>query len=382
MNLQKATPEERRIYYREEWSARELPEFIRSSIAQREFGFDHEGSGPSDRYNAFRSVENLEKYMRQNAPFAAYSSISFYEKPQEREGWLGAELVFDIDAKDLPLRRCRCAAGSVCEVCLEDAKQLALLITETLRDDLALREIHHVYSGRGYHIRIFDEDIIKTGSTERAYVLDYLGGYKMDGELKAAELTKARGTGAAKKCKICGTITSLDKEVCEHCGASEFEASRIFTTDKGRRQEGRGALALDKRLSLTHGYPSVFRKRLLLIFQYAREEGKLKSVLNLSDAKIKELFSKRRIIANEIEERKFDALKSILKSDFAAFVESVSRANAEMLDGKVTVDVKRILRLPSSLHSGVSMKCMEVKNLENFDPLREAVPRFVRERKR
>jgi DNA primase small subunit len=52
-----------------------------------------------------------------------------------------------------------------------------------------------------------------------------------------------------------------------------------------------------------------------------------------------------------------------------------------MLDAKVTVDVKRILRLPSSLHSKVSLRCMMVKDPENFDPLSEAVPRFVSERK-
>ncbi|MEE1335253.1 MAG: DNA primase catalytic subunit PriS, partial [Methanobrevibacter sp.] len=37
--------------------------------------------------------------------------------------------------------------------------------------------------------------------------------------------------------------------------------------------------------------------------------------------------------------------------------------------------------LPSSLHSKVSMKCMEVKNRESFDPFDKAVPKFVYERK-
>jgi DNA primase small subunit len=69
------------------------------------------------------------------------------------------------------------------------------------------------------------------------------------------------------------------------------------------------------------------------------------------------------------------------KKKCAEFLENIRRFNAEMLDAKVTVDVKRILRLPSSLHSAVSMKCVEVKNIEKFDPLRDAVPKFVGERK-
>ncbi|MGZ7120201.1 MAG: DNA primase catalytic subunit PriS, partial [Methanobacterium sp.] len=47
---------------------------------------------------------------------------------------------------------------------------------------------------------------------------------------------------------------------------------------------------------------------------------------------------------------------------------------------KVTIDLKRILRLPSSLHSMVSMKCMEVKNIDSFDPFKDAVPKFVLEK--
>jgi DNA primase small subunit len=55
--------------------------------------------------------------------------------------------------------------------------------------------------------------------------------------------------------------------------------------------------------------------------------------------------------------------------------------NLGLVDAKVSIDLKRILRLPSSLHSMVSMKCTEVKNLNTFDPFQDAVPQFVYERK-
>ena len=44
----KATMKERRQYYREEWSEKDLPGFIRDGIKKREFGFDHNGTGPND----------------------------------------------------------------------------------------------------------------------------------------------------------------------------------------------------------------------------------------------------------------------------------------------------------------------------------------------
>ena len=62
-------------------------------------------------------------------------------------------------------------------------------------------------------------------------------------------------------------------------------------------------------------------------------------------------------------------------------VEAMARVNLATIDAKVSIDLKRILRLPSSLHSKVSMKCMEVKNRETFDPFDKAVPKFVYERK-
>ena len=62
-------------------------------------------------------------------------------------------------------------------------------------------------------------------------------------------------------------------------------------------------------------------------------------------------------------------------------VNAMARVNLATIDAKVTIDLKRILRLPSSLHSKVSMKCVEVKNPETFDPFKYAVPKFVYERK-
>ena len=79
--LKPATLDERRKYYREEWDVKEIPEFIRESVLKREFGFDHMGRGPNDRYRVFRSADLLRKFLRYRAPFAAYSSVAFMINP-------------------------------------------------------------------------------------------------------------------------------------------------------------------------------------------------------------------------------------------------------------------------------------------------------------
>ena len=62
-------------------------------------------------------------------------------------------------------------------------------------------------------------------------------------------------------------------------------------------------------------------------------------------------------------------------------IKAVSRVNMDITDTKVSIDLKRILRLPSTLHSKVSMKSTLIKNIEKFDPFDDAVPKFVYERK-
>ena len=78
----KATLKERRQYYREEWNPKDLPDFISTDIKKREFGFDHNGRGPNDRYKTFKGTESLRKFLRFKAPFAAYISVAFYNNPR------------------------------------------------------------------------------------------------------------------------------------------------------------------------------------------------------------------------------------------------------------------------------------------------------------
>jgi len=339
MELRPATLEERRIYYAEEWRPEDVPDFLVESIAYREFGFDHDGSGPRDRYNSFPTLHSLGSYLRERAPYSAYSSVSYYERPERREGYMKAELVFDIDAKDLPstLKKC-CRPGEVCERCLDTAKRYVLSLKDVFEEDFDIRKLYFIYSGRGYHLRILDPDVMEFSDVERGYILDYLSG----------------------------------------------------------SQELGGSVKVDRWLA-PRGYTRVFKDRLLTILEAAREED-LRMIEGVGPETAKRIIeAKERIMEDvrmwrnmEVEvdrktgavtKRRFRALAEILGDRrYDRFTEFVLKQNASMLDAKVTVDVKRILRLPSSLHSKVSLKCMLVSNVEDFEPLSDAVPRFVWER--
>ncbi len=338
--FKEATPDERRRYYDEEWSPTQIPGFLSDSIAFREFGFDHDGSGPRDRYNAFPDTESLAGFLRDKAPYSAYSSVSYYKKPGNREGYLKAELVFDIDAKDLPptLKKC-CRAGEVCETCLETAKQYILSLRDIFKGDFGIRALHYIYSGRGYHLRILDPDVMDFIDVERGYILDYLSGSRLPKE--------SPKTG---------------------------------------------------RWLAPRGYTRVFKDRLLAIIEAATVKD-LMTIEDIGEVSAKKIIKNKAAITRDIREwrnftieadkktgvirkRRFKALNDILKErKYDKLTDFILEQNASILDAKVTVDVKRILRLPSSLHSKASMKCMLIDRLETFDPLSKAVPKFVSERK-
>ncbi len=315
-----ATLQERRRYYREEWNVKKLPDFIKEGMEQREFGFDHLGKGPNDRYRIFRSLEYLKRFMRYKSPFAAYCSVAFYDKPFKRADWIKSELIFDVDAKDIPIRTCMC--DNVCEVCLGEAKEIVSGLIDTLKGDLGLKDIHVIYSGRGYHLRVLDETVMKMDSDIRAQILKYLVG----SEVPRSEYG-----------------TEGEKYQLEH-------------------------------FSIPFGYPKVFTQRFKYAVLHLTPNIEME---NISPALFKKVLKNRTYLLTD-EWGLFR--KNIGPINYKKLVKEIGALNMGLVDAKVSIDLKRILRLPTSLHSKVSMKCMEVQNIEKFDPFKEAVPKFVYER--
>ena len=319
----KATLTERRQFYREEWSIKDLPEFIVKEINKREFGFDHLGHGPNDRYKVFKGTESLRKFLRYKTPFAAYISVAFYNNPKKREDWQKAEFIFDVDAKDIPIRSCQCEG--VCETCLGEAKEVVNNLIDNLEGDLGIKNIHLVYSGRGYHIRILDDEIMKEGSDLRGEILKYVAG---------ADVPNTQFSNADISNK-----------------SFNFE-----------------------HFSIPIGYPKIFTQKVKYNILHLQGNEEIDGI---NKQLMKDIIKNREFVEND----QWGLFKSkIGPRRYKNLTEAMARVNLSTIDAKVSIDLKRILRLPSSLHSKVSMKCMEVKNRETFDPLKEAVPKFVYER--
>ena len=74
-------------------------------FTRREFGFMFFDRSFVQRHLSFRTPEELSAFMSGQIPSHSYYSTSYYRKPDapkmDEKGWMGAELIFDLDADHL-----------------------------------------------------------------------------------------------------------------------------------------------------------------------------------------------------------------------------------------------------------------------------------------
>ena len=111
------------------------------------------------RHKSFEEINQLRNFINLTVPSNVYYSSAYYENPNapmNKKNWLGADLIFDIDADHLEIS-CRANHGDkwICENCLNEAKKEAIKLIEVLITDFGLppNNINVYFSGnRGYHI--------------------------------------------------------------------------------------------------------------------------------------------------------------------------------------------------------------------------------------
>ena len=153
-------------------------------MAEREFGIQVFGQVGMRRHIAVDHLNNL-RLMLSTAPSDIYMSCSYYERPDREmdgKGWKAADLIFDIDAKDLAMpcrsghtvltcRECglismdvpcpKCGSarhGSVsvsCAKCMDAARREVGKLVDILVSDMGITaaDIEVAFSGNdGFHV--------------------------------------------------------------------------------------------------------------------------------------------------------------------------------------------------------------------------------------
>ncbi len=179
---------------------------------QREFGYLMFKERFMVRHRRFNGINSLRSALNQTVPSDVYHSCAYYENPDfdmDKKGWLGADLVFDIDADHIPsacnkihdefvCAKCGFSGRGItpevcpaceatkfatktwpCELCIQSAREEAAKLIDMLSNDFgfSLNELHVFFSGhRGYHVHVEDEAVRSLDAMARKEIVDYVIG--------------------------------------------------------------------------------------------------------------------------------------------------------------------------------------------------------------
>jgi DNA primase small subunit len=338
-----------REYYKNEEVV--LPE----RFGRREFGFMFFGVGMVQRHMAFGSGVHLRKFLLQRAPRHVYHSAAYYENPgaptMDEKGWLGADLIFDLDADHVPASQ-----GLPYEQMLEVVKgELIYLLDEFILGDFGFTEedVTITFSGgRGYHIHVRHPSILGLKSHERREIVDYIRGVGLHEDwlfrrvpydaTKWEPKYRVLAPSPEDPAWMGRTARNLLAAVEELESMSDEDAARWLS-----KHPGIG--------------PSAARKILDALFE--GEKGR-RGVDRLRAGSV-DFFPDDR------------HLNLFLR---AAMEETLERGRGET-DEPVTSDIKRLIRLQGSLHGKTGLRVVEVRRdgLKDFNPLRNALADTFRE---
>jgi DNA primase small subunit len=314
-------------------------------FTRREFAFLLFGGKGMVRHLAFERREQFQEFFEERAPQHAYYSSAYYQAPSapkmQDKKWMGAELIFDLDSDHLTG-----AEAMTYEEALSAVKQeFQKLVEEFLLGDLGFQEKYvslYFSGGRGYHCHVKDPAILDLDSSERRELVDYITARDLqDSFIFHERVTAKKAYGK----QIYASGTSLQMPSPQEAGW------------KGRIS--RGIIEIVDEITQSD---SPIEK---LKAYGVKEKDAERLVQELSEDRV------RRIRGGMLDQSKTIRrffLNSALRKTAVAL-------SAGETDEPVTCDVKRLIRLPGSLHgkTGLQVVPITVKELEGFDPLRDAV---------
>ena len=291
--------------------------------SEREFGYQKFNSGMT-RHISIKDDKELHLLFMQNVPSDVYCSNAYYSFPNlsmNEKDWKEADLIFDIDAKDLNLscreshtvsictqcneisqnsKQCKkCNSTKLenkslpCKNCINSSKIEVTKLSKILIEDLAISadNIQVYFSGNeGFHVYAFNSQFQQISSRERAELSDYI---------------------------------MLRGSIPETFGMKKFKPNRSSFPD------------FDE-----NGWRGRFSK-----YMFGSK-------------------SKRSKIISELITNGYTSFQNTL--------DELSEKIGVKIDPNVTMDIHRIFRLPGSINSKSGLTKILCNDLTNFDPYVEA----------
>ncbi len=324
-------------------------------LDRREFGFMFFDRDFVQRHIGFNEPGQLHSFLQGQVPSHTYYSSAYYQFPaagtMDEKKWLGADLIFDLDADHV-----QGAEGlSYADMLARIKVDLLRLIDDFLLGDLGFDASHLkiVFSGgRGYHIHVYDTKLSELRSHERREIVDYIAGTDLNMEWVFPERTTAAKSykGNVQQAKV--------RNVPSPSSGGWRLRMRTGIIWLVEEMLSRDLEDLRGRLPALAGTSDTI------------VEGMLRDLYTRSGTKEgAELMLEGNSLSCFSDRRHAELFLRLLE------IEVKPRFTAE-IDEPVTSDIKRLIRLPLSLHgkTGLRVTPMEREELNSFDPLRDAVP--------
>jgi len=326
---------------------------VPSRLTEREFGFMFFDKGFVRRHIGFTSEQDLHRFLVNQVPAHAYHSTAYYVKPgaatMDLKEWRGADLIFDLDADHL-----KGAEGMTYQEMLAQVKkEMHHLLDDFILGDLGFSEDEVLVcfsGGRGYHAHVHSPRVHQLKSHERSEIVDFVAGTDLD-----LDWVFTKKVALSKDFKI--MKKDFFSSSMPEAGAGGW---------RGRIRRGVLTMLADleflEHLEAKARYPALAKMK-----EPAYQEIK------------KDLFFDRggkRGIDMLREGANLDVINDRNQKAFLEWVraELPPRLGAQV-DEPVTRDIKRLIRLPGSLHGKTALRVipMRASQLKDFEPLRDAL---------
>ncbi len=303
------------------------------------------------RHISFLNQGELKHFLSTKVPAHSYYSTAYYRRPSaplmEDKGWMGAELIFDLDADHLA----NADKMTYDEMLVQIRTEMISLVDDYLMGDLGFSEdqVHISFSGgRGYHAHVRTDDIYTLGTNERRELVDYMTCTGLDLDWVFPVRSDAVGS------------TSLGNGTTR---AKMHNYRTIPTPEEGgwkRRMRGALKEIIKDILELD---PKEVKKK------YPTVKSQNESIVKLSNhLKVcaDSMFAKNSM--GDLESWEQEILMKCLDDCRPLYAREV--------DKPVTPDIKRLIRLPGSLHGKTGLRVHPITRdqLTDYNPLMYAVP--------
>lgn len=293
------------------------------------------GGGTPLRHKAFTDMKSVRNFLCERPQHSCFYSTAYWKRPHELKmadkDWLGADLIFDLDGDHLPGVTDKDFPGMI-KVIQEQAWSLW---NDFLEPDFGFDKEHLqvTFSGhRGFHLHYRDPSYFHLGSEARRELVSHI-----------------RGEGVE--------VSDL------------LERSRQPDATGWAKRVGRGIESVVDKLDLIHsGDTGTLRTMTSALKEMMDREG-IKGLRGKSSVeKLSELMQspsrRERVLDGRLAALNNHALlfQNLIRADT-----SVVLGSAGETDEVVTIDTRRQIRWPGSLHGKTGMRVTEFP-LERLDP--------------